>query len=92
MRYAKNGRATFGVFDEALLDLITTQSAKRILTSMLAEHGIVSKGHGHAGTVQERLPIVRNGHRIDRPHVWAIDIAKLNKFIAKKPGRSSERE
>jgi len=86
LRYQKDGRLTFGVFDDALLSVVKTKSAKQLLTTILTERGIIAKGHGHAGTVQEHLPIKRGGKRIARPHVWAVDARRLAKFIERASG------
>lgn len=81
IRYQKNGRLTFGVFDDALLKVLRTRTAKSQFTDALARAGVIGKGHGHAGTIQERLPIRRGGTTIQKPHLWSLDIGRLLTFM-----------
>jgi hypothetical protein len=60
-----------------------------VFTKRLAAAGLVPNGHGHAGTVQERLKIERGGKIIDRPRLWVIDAEKFARFVAKRGGTGS---
>ena len=83
IRYTKGNRVTIGVFDDALLKLLKTRKAKTRFTAALAGAGVIGKGHGHAGTVQEHFPIDRNGETIVKPHLWPIDRKRFSKFLRK---------
>jgi hypothetical protein len=73
IRFTKGGRVKYGILDSAMTKILRTKKAKAIFTKRLAKAGILSDGHGHAGTVQERLKIKRNGKILDRPRLWVID-------------------
>jgi hypothetical protein len=79
IRYAKEGQAMIGVFDETLNRLFPSRKAKTTFTKALIKVGAIQNGHGHAGTVQERLPVVIRGETIDRPRFWPFDAGQ---FIA----------
>jgi hypothetical protein len=87
IRYWRNGRLTIGVFDAALQRIFPTAWAKRAFTKALAEAGVIPAGHGHAGTVQERLPIHHRDENIDRPRLWPIDIKRFCSFAKKRSRR-----
>ena len=51
----------------------------------LQKAGLVADGHGHAGTVQERIPIKRHGKIVRRPRLWVInadDLGSLRKPVS----------
>jgi hypothetical protein len=77
IRFTKEGRVKYGILDEALTKILRTKKAKAIFTKRLAKAGVLGNGHGHAGTIQERLKIERDGKIIDRPRLWVIDAKKL---------------
>jgi hypothetical protein len=77
IQFVKDGRVKYGVLDAALTKVLGTEKAKALFTKQLAKAGVIPDGHGHAGTVQERLPIERLGKIIDRPRLWVIDVKKL---------------
>lgn len=77
IRYLKNGKRRIGVLDDALLKLLGTPKAKTAFTKGLTTAGVVREGHGHAGTVQERINIMRNGKVSDRVRLWSIDAEKF---------------
>jgi len=87
IRYWKEGREKLGVFDEALIKLLGTPAAKVSFTKELASAGLIHGGHGHAGTVQERIRIERDGEIADRVRVWSLDAEKFARFL-KKNGNS----
>ena len=60
--------------DEALLKALGSWKAKAAFTAELAKMNLIPNGHGHAGTIQERMPIKRNGRVIDRPRLWVIEL------------------
>ena len=82
VRFTKGGRVKYGILDAEMTKIFRTKRAKAIFTKRLAKAGILADGHGHAGTVQERLKIKRNGKIIDRPRLWVID---ADKFINQNP-------
>jgi hypothetical protein len=86
LQFKKDGRAKYGLLDEALTGLFGTKKAKTAFTKALAAEGILAKGHGHARTRQERIPIVRDGHVDEKPRMWVIDAKKLEKHL-KRAGR-----
>jgi hypothetical protein len=88
IRYHKQGRLTFGVLDQTLLRLLGSRKAKSKFTKGLVESGLIASGHGHAGTVQEHIRIVRDGKIVDRPWVWAIDVEKF--YIAMRKRRRAK--
>jgi hypothetical protein len=73
IRFSKGGRIKYGILDEPLTKLVRTKKAKTLFTKRLAKAGLLANGHGHAGTVQERLKIKRDGKIIERPRLWVID-------------------
>jgi hypothetical protein len=83
IRYVKDGRTRIGIFDDALLKLLGSRKAKATFTTALDKAGILPNGHGHAGTIQERIPIKRNGSIINRPHLWVIDAAHFSRLFKK---------
>jgi hypothetical protein len=83
IRYTKDGRLKFGVLDRALLKLLGSKNAKAIFTKGLATAGLILNGHGHAGTIQERISIEREGRITDRPRLWVIDVTKFSGFLKK---------
>jgi hypothetical protein len=89
IRFVKDGRVKYGVLDIALVRVLGTEKAKAIFTKSLAKAGLVLDGHGHAGTVQERLKIDRDGKIIDRPRLWVIDVEKFERFLSKHGGNGS---
>jgi hypothetical protein len=86
LRFKKRGRTKYGLLDAALLDHLGSKKAKSAFTGTLDEAGLLAKGHGHARTRQERIPIVRDGHVDEKPRMWVIDAKKLEKHL-KRAGR-----
>jgi hypothetical protein len=86
VRFTKDGRLKYGILDAAMTKILRTKNAKAIFIKRLAKAGIVSNGHGHAGTVQERLKIERDGKIIERPRLWVIDSQRFS-CIANTIGR-----
>ena len=85
LRYRKEGRTKIGILDDALLNVLGGKRAKAVFTKSLQTAGLVAEGHGHAGTVQERIPILRQGKIIRRPRLWVInadEIGSLRKPIS----------
>ena len=92
LRYIKDGRPKLGILDAALLEILGSKKAKLAFTKSLAAAGILAGGHGHAGTPQERIPIVRNGQLIKRPRLWVLDIVRFRRHLTKALGqRRAER-
>ena len=84
IRYRKEGRTKIGILDDALLNVLGSKRAKAVFTQKLQTAGLVADGHGHAGTVQERIPILRHGKVIRRPRLWVItaeDLGSLRKPV-----------
>jgi hypothetical protein len=81
VRFMKEGRAKYGILDAAMTKILRTKKAKAIFTKRLAKAGVLADGHGHAGTVQERLKIKRNGKVIDRPRLWVIDAKRFSRIV-----------
>jgi hypothetical protein len=81
IRFTKGGRVKYGILDSAMTKILRTKKAKAIFTKRLAKAGILSDGHGHAGTVQERLKIKRNGKILDRPRLWVIDSERFSRRV-----------
>ena len=85
VRYRKEGQTKIGILDDALLKVLGSQRAKAVFTKKLQTAGLVADGHGHAGTVQERIPILRHGKIIRRPRLWVInadDLGSLRKPVS----------
>jgi hypothetical protein len=91
IQFVKDGRVKYGVLDAALVRVLGTEKAKQVFTKGLAEAGLVANGHGHAGTVQERLKIERGGNIIDRPRLWVIDAEKFARLMSKRGGTGSDK-
>jgi hypothetical protein len=87
IRFVKYGRVQYGILDDALKEVLRTKKAKAIFTNALAKAGLLPNGHGHAGTVQERLKIERNGKIIDRPRLWVIDEKKFSLVLTGREGK-----
>jgi hypothetical protein len=83
IRYFKDGRLKLGILDRALQKIFGTKKAKAAFTRGLAKTGLLSHGHGHAGTIQERLTIERAGRIIKRPRLWSIDAEKFVRLLKK---------
>jgi hypothetical protein len=81
IRFIKDDQKKFGILDDALLRILGSRKAKAIFTAELAEAKLIPNGHGHAGTIQDRIPIKRNGRIIARPRLWVIDAARLSRFL-----------
>jgi Domain of unknown function (DUF927) len=81
IRYIKDGRKKFGILDDALLRMLGTRKAKAAFTAELAKAKLIRNGHGHAGTVQERISIKRNGRISTRPRLWVLDASRLSRFL-----------
>lgn len=84
IRYQKSGRLKFGILDRALLKMIGSRRAKESLAKALVTAGIVSGGHGHAGTQQERIGTARNGKKSKRTRVWVVDARRFERFVSKR--------
>jgi hypothetical protein len=85
IRYFRDGRLTMGVLDKALNQLFPAKRAKTAFTVALREAGVIPAGHGHAGTVQERLPISIGDKITERPRFWPIDVVKFSAFAQAQP-------
>jgi hypothetical protein len=81
IRFIKDDRKKFGILDDALLRIFGSRKAKAIFTAELAKAKLIPNGHGHAGTIQDRIAIKRNGRIIARPRLWVIDAAGLSRFL-----------
>ena len=80
VRFTKGGRVKYGILDAAMTKILRTKNAKAIFIKRLAKAGLLADGHGHAGTVQERLKIKRDGKIIDRPRLWVIDVKRFSRL------------
>jgi hypothetical protein len=80
IKYDRDGRSKVGIFDAAVTNLLKTKKAKSSAMSALAKAGVVSPGHGHAGTVQRHIPILLGGREIKSPKVWELDLKRLKRF------------
>jgi hypothetical protein len=83
VRFTKDGRVKYGILDAAMTKIFRTKRAKALFTKRLAKEGILADGHGHAGTVQERLKIKHEGKIIERPRLWVIDDARFKGYFSK---------
>ncbi|MFZ0846050.1 MAG: DUF927 domain-containing protein [Pseudolabrys sp.] len=81
IRYIKAGKEKLGILDDALLQLLGTRMAKAAFTAELAKEKLVPNGHGHAGTIQEHIPIKRKSRIIASPRLWVIDVARLERYL-----------
>jgi hypothetical protein len=79
IRFSKEGRLKYGILDASMTKIFRTKRAKALFTKRLAKAGILADGHGHAGTVQERVKIMHRGKIIHRPRLWVIDAKKFKK-------------
>ena len=84
LQFKEGGRIKLGVLDSALQDILGSNRAKRIFITGLTKAGLVAGGHGHAGTVQKRIPIERGGRIITKPRLWKIDLDKLRAHVSTK--------
>jgi hypothetical protein len=73
VRFRKHGQTRIGVLDEALTRILGGSKGKRRFTRYLKEAGYIGRGHGHAGTTQERLRLRRNARETDRIRLWVMD-------------------
>ena len=83
IRYRKNGRLKLGVFDAVLLKMLGSKKAKDTFAKSLQDAELISSGHGHAGTRQERISTVRNGEISKRTRLWVVDARKFECFATK---------
>jgi hypothetical protein len=79
--YQKDGRLKFGVLDRALLKTVGSRKAKKSLAKVLVDAGAINGGHGHAGTLQERISTIRNGKISKRTRLWVVDGRRLERFV-----------
>src|SRR5262249_18731839 len=86
LAFKKGGRPKYGVLDTALKELLGSKKAKSTFTKTLLAEGILAKGHGHARTRQERIPIVRGGHVDEKPRMWVLDAKRFEEYL-KRAGR-----
>lgn len=80
IKYRRGGRSKVGIFDAAIMKLLKTKKAKSSAMSVLAKAHVLSRGHGHAGTVQRHVPILLEGRQIKSPKVWEFDLKRLKRF------------
>jgi hypothetical protein len=80
LQYPKKRRTKVGVFDDTLVTLLNTTKAKSQFTAVLAKARVIGNGHGHAGTVQVRVPVLRDDKKISKPRVWEMVLNRLCKF------------
>ena len=90
IRYEKKGREKIGILDEALAEFVGSVSAKAAFAAALRAAGLILKGHGHAGTVQERIKTERNGKIRKSIRLWSVDAKKLARLV-KNAGQSYKR-
>jgi hypothetical protein len=83
IKYRRGGQSKVGIFDAAIMKLLKTKKAKSSAMSVLAKAHVVSRGHGHAGTVQRHFRILSAGREIKSPKVWEFDLKRLKKFVVK---------
>jgi hypothetical protein len=83
IRYSKNGAAKIGLIDAALSRVIGSKQAKSILMKGLTSAGLVTEGHGHAGTRQERIKIERSGKSTGRVRLWVMDADALAHYLTR---------
>ena len=81
IRYSKGGSAKIGLIDAALSRVIGSTRAKRTFMKGLVGAGLVQKGHGHAGTTQERIKIERAGNATARTRLWVVDADELARYL-----------
>ncbi|WP_338692479.1 DUF927 domain-containing protein [Bradyrhizobium sp. 26S5] len=81
LRYRKKGRKKIGLLDQALSDFAGSSASKAKFTTALIASGLMEEGHGHAGTVQERIEIERQGTVSNRIRLWCIDERKLASLL-----------
>jgi Domain of unknown function (DUF927) len=79
IKFMKDGRLKYGILDGPLTKLLRTKKAKTLFTKRLAKAGLLPNGHGHAGTVQERLKIKHGSKVVERPRLWEIDAKRFAK-------------
>ena len=77
LQFKEGGKVKLGVLDGALRAILGSNQAKKIFTAGLTSAGLVATGHGHAGTVQKRIPIERGGQIVKKPRLWVIDLDRL---------------
>ncbi|UGY16793.1 DUF927 domain-containing protein [Bradyrhizobium septentrionale] len=84
IRYRKSGRDKIGILDRALADFAGSSASKVKFTTAMSTLGLIGDGHGHAGTVQERIQIERQGTVSDRIRLWCIDERKLARLLERR--------
>lgn len=84
IRYRKSGREKIGILDGALAEFAGSSASKEKFTAALLAFGLIGEGHGHAGTVQERIQIERQGTLSHRVRLWCIDKRKLVRLLGRK--------
>jgi hypothetical protein len=84
IRFKESDRSMLGLIDDQLLSLFGSKKAKNRFTTQLAADGLLQRGHGHAGTIQKRLPIKHNGRLVKKPRLWVIDERRFKRFLRAK--------
>jgi hypothetical protein len=84
VRFIKGVRVKYGILDAAMTKILGTKRARALFTKRLAKAGLLADGHGHAGTVQERLKIKHDGKILARPRLWVIDAKKFKKHAGRQ--------
>jgi hypothetical protein len=83
IRYKKNGRRKIGILDYKLEKVIGSPLATTKFTAELRAAGLIGKGHGRAGTVQERIRTLQNGTARERIRLWSVDAKRLARLTRK---------
>ena len=87
---SKGGKEQNRDSHQALSDFAGSPASKAKLTTALLVAGLLDEGHGHAGTVQERIRIERQGTASNRIRVWCIDEGKLARLLDGRELRKRE--
>jgi hypothetical protein len=84
LQFNDRGTAKLGLLDGALKGVFGSKRAKDLFIAGLRNAGMLAKGHGHAGTVQKRMPIQLDGHVIKKPRLWVLDLATFRSHFQKQ--------
>lgn len=86
LRFVDQGIAKLGLLDGALQRELGSKKAKELFVAGLRDAKLLAKGHGHAGTVQNRLPIKLDGRVISKPRLWMLDLVALQARAQQQTG------
>lgn len=80
IKFRKKNRTFIGVLDSSLKLRLGNQGRNEFIKN-LRDNNLLEPGDGHAGTSQERVPVLLGGKFIKRPRLWVMRAKKIRSYI-----------